>query len=154
VNLSSKTRAAPSIEDSKDRDKFGLSALASLASTQAGFDLTTLGLNLNSTHPIWRSLVSPFSVDEASQLKVARHEFTTPPTFAGLDFQPSPEQLRTAPVDALFFAFLAAPQDALQSAVADELRLRGWNWTQNRWISRDSQQILDPAEWTLPTPTK
>ena len=147
-NTRTRTQASP--DDPKDatgREKFGLSAIVSLASNQGGFDLTTLGLNLNAPHAIWRTLVSPFSVDETSQLKVARHDFTTPPTFAGLDFRPSPEQLRSAPIDALFFAFLAAPQDALQSAAADELRLRGWSWSQNRWVNREGQ-ILDPAEWT------
>jgi hypothetical protein len=143
-----KARVTTTLEDSAVRDKFGLAAIVALASSQAGFDLTTLGLNLNATHPIWRSLVSPFNVDEASQLKVARHEFATPATFAGFDFRPAPEQLRSAPVDALFFAFLAAPQDALQAAAADELRLRGWTWTQGRWLSRDGLQVLDPAEWT------
>ena len=145
---SSKARA---VEESKDvKDKFGLSALVSLASSQAGFDLTTLGLNLNATHPIWRSLVSPFNVDEASQLKVARHEFATPASFSGFEFRPSPEQLRSLPVDALFFAFLAAPQDALQAAAAEELKLRGWSWTQGRWLARDGQ-VLDPVEWTQST---
>jgi hypothetical protein len=147
-------RAGPPLDEAKEalfRDKYGLSAVVSLASSQAGFDLTSLGLNLNSPHPIWRSLVSPFTVDDAAQLKVARQEFTSPASFVALDFRPSPEQLRTAPLDALFFAFLAAPQDALQAAAAEELRLRGYTWNQQQrtWTCKDG--LLPPfdlQEWT------
>lgn len=149
-----------------NKEKYGLAAVVAHTSAQAGFDLTSLGLNLNTAANIFRSLVSPWNLDEASQIKVAKHEVSVPGSFllktANLEpgstipaeFKVKPEQVRSFPPETLFYCYYHFPQDALQLSAAQELSTRGWKvhrdsklWMTTSPAGSKDWVYFDPAEW-------
>lgn len=112
-------------------DPFGLLGLLSvlrmsdpdLTSLALGIDLTTLGLNLNSTENLHRTFGSPWS-DEPVK---GDPEFKVPQCY----FAKQPPPLSQAyfskfQLDTLFYIFYSMPRDEAQLYAANELHNRGW----------------------------
>ncbi|GMJ00781.1 Negative on TATA less2a [Hibiscus trionum] len=112
-------------------DPFGLLGLQSvikmtdpeLTSLALGIDLTTLGLNLNSSENLHKTFRSPWSDEPAK----GDPEFTVPQCYYAK--QPPPLHqgyFSKFTVDTLFYIFYSMPKDEAQLYAANELYNRGW----------------------------
>ncbi|TYI80689.1 hypothetical protein E1A91_D05G105700v1 [Gossypium mustelinum] len=114
-----------------DSDPFGLLGLQSvikmtnpdLTSLALGIDLTTLGLNLNSSENLHKTFGSPWSDEPAK----GDPEFTVPQCY----YAKQPPALHQGyfskfTVDALFYIFYSMSKDEAQLYAANELYNRGW----------------------------
>ncbi|TYI12662.1 hypothetical protein ES332_A08G003200v1 [Gossypium tomentosum] len=112
-------------------DPFGLLGLQSvikmtdpdLTSLALGIDLTTLGLNLNSSENLHKTFRSPWSDEPAK----GDPEFTVPQCY----YAKQPPALHQGyfskfSADALFYIFYSMPKDEAQLYAANELYNRGW----------------------------
>ncbi|XP_022752797.1 probable NOT transcription complex subunit VIP2 isoform X4 [Durio zibethinus] len=112
-------------------DPFGLLGLQSvlkmsdpdLTSLALGIDLTTLGLNLNSSENLYKTFGSPWSDEPAK----GDPEFTVPQCY----YAKQPPALHQGyfskfTVDTLFYIFYSMPKDEAQLYAAYELYNRGW----------------------------
>ncbi|OIT02286.1 PREDICTED: probable NOT transcription complex subunit VIP2 isoform X1 [Nicotiana attenuata] len=112
-------------------DPFGMLGLLSvirmsdpdLTSLALGIDLTTLGLNLNSTENLHKAFGSPWSDEPAK----GDPEFTVPQCY----YAKQPPPLNQAyfskfQLDTLFYIFYSMPKDEAQLYAANELYNRGW----------------------------
>ncbi|KAK3010789.1 hypothetical protein RJ639_012603, partial [Escallonia herrerae] len=112
-------------------DPFGLLGLLSvirmsdpdLTSLALGIDLTTLGLNLNSTENLHKTFGSPWSDDPAK----GDPEFTVPRCYYAKQ-SPALDQgyFSKFQLDTLFYIFYSMPKDEAQLYAANELYNRGW----------------------------
>lgn len=112
-------------------DPFGLLGLLSvirlvdpdLSSLALGIDLTTLGLNLNSTENLYKTFASPWSDEPAK----GDPEFTVPQCYYAK--QPPPLHqgyFSKFQLETLFYIFYSMPKDEAQLYAANELYNRGW----------------------------
>ncbi|XP_039017335.1 probable NOT transcription complex subunit VIP2 isoform X3 [Hibiscus syriacus] len=112
-------------------DPFGLLGLLSvikmtdpdLTSLALGIDLTTLGLNLNSSENLHKTFGSPWSDEPAK----GDPEFTVPQCY----YAKQPPALHQGyfskfTVDTLFYIFYSMPKEEAQLYAAHELYNRGW----------------------------
>ncbi|XWS74197.1 hypothetical protein CRYUN_Cryun02cG0195300 [Craigia yunnanensis] len=112
-------------------DPFGLLGLLSvirmsdpdLTSLALGIDLTTLGLNLNSSENLHKTFGSPWSDEPAK----GDPEFTVPQCY----YAKQPPILHQGyfskfTVDTLFYIFYSMPKEEAQLYAANELYNRGW----------------------------
>ncbi|XP_052177317.1 probable NOT transcription complex subunit VIP2 isoform X2 [Diospyros lotus] len=126
-------------------DPFGLLGLLSvikmsdpdLTSLALGIDLTTLGLNLNSTENLHKTFGSPWSDEPAK----GEPEFNVPQCYYAK--QPPPlnqSYFAKFPVDTLFYIFYSMPKDEAQLYAANELYNRGWFYHRevHLWFTRVS----------------
>ncbi|KAL3850724.1 hypothetical protein ACJIZ3_012606 [Penstemon smallii] len=112
-------------------DPFGLLGLLSvirmsdpdLTSLALGIDLTTLGLNLNSTENLHKTFGSPWSDEPAK----GDPEFTVPQCYYAKQPPPlSQAYFSKFQLDTLFYIFYSMPKDEAQLYAANELYNRGW----------------------------
>ncbi|XP_074308970.1 putative NOT transcription complex subunit VIP2 isoform X2 [Silene latifolia] len=150
-------------------DSFGLLGLLGvirmsdpdLTSLALGIDLTTLGLNLNSSEDLHKSFGSPWTDEPAK----GDPEFVVPhcyleklaPPLNYLNFM-------KFPIATLFYIFYSMPKDEAQLYAAHELHRRGWLYHKELrlWLSRitnaeppyktatferGSYKFFDPTTW-------
>ncbi|GAB4843702.1 Probable NOT transcription complex subunit vip2 [Ancistrocladus abbreviatus] len=124
-------------------DRFGLLGLLSvtrmsdqdLTSLALGIDLTTLGLNLNSTEDLYKTFGSPWSNEPAK----GDPEFVLPQCYCAKEPPPLHQgyfsKLR---LEALFYIFYSMPKDETQLYAANELYNRGWFYHRDHrmWYTR------------------
>ncbi|XP_076934867.1 putative NOT transcription complex subunit VIP2 [Bidens hawaiensis] len=112
-------------------DRFGLLGLLSvirmsdpdLTSLALGIDLTTLGLNLNSSENLYKTFGSPW-LDEPTK---GPPEFTVPQCyFAKQSPVLNQGYLSKFQLNTLFYIFYSMPKDEAQLYAANELYNRGW----------------------------
>eukprot|EP00798_Chlamydomonas_sp_ICE-L_P015004 gene15004-21071_t len=150
-------------------DRFGLLGLMPLLKMSdqdltmlaLGTDLTSLGLNLNSSDSLHKSFVSPLSDNPVKQ----DHEFDLPACYKHNPQRLQPGYLTKFKEETLFYMFYSMPQDEGQLIAADELSSRGW-WFHKRyrlWMihapntamqknqrgERGSYLVFDPAVWEV-----
>lgn len=132
VNQSFRNQDMKSIQAAHSTpDPFGLLGLLSvikmsdpdLTSLALGIDLTTLGLNLNSTENLHKTFGSPWSDEPAK----GDPEFTVPQCH----YAKQPPALHQGyfskfTVETLFYIFYSMPKDEAQLYAANELYNRGW----------------------------
>ncbi|KAL2541149.1 NOT2/NOT3/NOT5 family [Abeliophyllum distichum] len=126
-------------------DPFGLLGLLSvirmsdpdLTSLALGIDLTTLGLNLNSSENLHKTFGSPWSDEPAK----GDPEFTVPQCY----YAKQPPPLNQAyfskfQLDTLFYIFYSMPKDEAQLYAANELYNRGWFYHREHrlWFMRNA----------------
>ncbi|XP_022883024.1 probable NOT transcription complex subunit VIP2 isoform X2 [Olea europaea var. sylvestris] len=126
-------------------DPFGLLGLLSvirmsdpdLTSLALGIDLTTLGLNLNSSENLHKTFGSPWS-DEPTK---GDPEFTVPQCY----YAKQPPPLNQAcflkfQLETLFYIFYSMPKDEAQLYAANELYNRGWFYHREHrlWFMRNA----------------
>ncbi|XP_038980374.1 probable NOT transcription complex subunit VIP2 isoform X2 [Phoenix dactylifera] len=130
-------------------DRFGLLGLLSvirmndpdLTSLALGIDLTTLGLNLNSSDNLHKTFGSPWS-DEPAR---GEPEYCIPSCYCAK--QPPPLQQgyfsRFNPLT-LFYIFYSMPKDEAQLYAASELYSRGWFYHKEHqlWFTRANVEPL------------
>ncbi|KAL8543761.1 hypothetical protein ACS0TY_004357 [Phlomoides rotata] len=112
--------------------KFVNPALTSLA---LGIDLTTLGLNLNSTETLHKKFASPWSEEPVR----GEPEFNIPECYYSKQTPPLKQSYfaRFRP-ETLFYIFYSMPRDEAQLFAANELYNRGWFYhrDQRSWFTR------------------
>jgi CCR4-NOT transcription complex subunit 2 len=105
-----------------------------------GSDLTTLGLDLNSSECLYSTFASPWASTPTSrdpQFQLPTCYYLQPPALKMSHF--SKFQLET-----LFYIFYAMPRDVLQVYAAQELYTREWRFhgELRLWFKRDQAQFL------------
>ncbi|KAJ6691389.1 NOT TRANSCRIPTION COMPLEX SUBUNIT VIP2 ISOFORM X1-RELATED [Salix koriyanagi] len=124
-------------------DPFGLLGLLSvirmndpdLTSLALGIDLTTLGLNLNSTENLHKTFGSPWSEEPAK----GDPEFNVPKCYyAKLPPPLDHHYFSKFSTETLLYAFYSMPKDEAQLHAANILYERGWLYhkEQRRWFER------------------
>lgn len=104
----------------------------------AGTDLTTLGLNLNSSDCLYATFASPWADSPAQrdpEFNLPQCYYMQPPALKTGHF--SKFQLET-----LFYIFYNMPRDTLQAYAATELYNRDWRYHKDLklWFTRASRQ--------------
>ncbi|CAL5349282.1 unnamed protein product [Camellia sinensis] len=126
-------------------DPFGLLGLLSvirmsdpdLTSLALGIDLTTLGLNLNSTENLHKTFGSPWSDEPAK----CDPEFNVPQCYYVKQLAIlNQSYFMKFPMDTLFYIFYSMPKDEAQLCAAYELYNRGWFYHRELrlWFARVS----------------
>ena len=112
-----------------------------------GCDLTTFGLNLNSTDSLYSSFTSPFAAQAAS----AEPNYTTPASYRMHPPSLKADHSSKFPVETLFYMFYAMPKDLLQATAAQELYQREWKYhgEQRLWLKARTQQELMQSHPTV-----
>ncbi|KAM5583843.1 putative NOT transcription complex subunit VIP2 [Rosa sericea] len=144
VNQSFRDQGIKSMQTSQSApDPFGLLGLLSvirmsdpdLTSLALGIDLTTLGLNLNSTENLHKTFGSPWSDEPAK----GDPEFSVPQCY----YAKQPPALHQGyfskfSVETLFYIFYSMPKDEAQIHAANELYNKGWFYHKEHhlWIAR------------------
>ncbi|XP_010457970.1 PREDICTED: probable NOT transcription complex subunit VIP2 [Camelina sativa] len=130
-------------------DRFGLLGLLSvikmtdpdLTSLALGIDLTTLGLNLNSTENLHKTFGSPWS-NEPSK---GDPEFSVPQCYYAKSPPPlHPGLFAKLLVETLFYVFYSMPKDEAQLYAANELYNRGWFYHKEHrlWFIRIGEPLV------------
>ncbi|KAL9262803.1 putative NOT transcription complex subunit VIP2 [Drosera capensis] len=130
-------------------DPYGLLGLLSvirmsdqdLTQLALGMDLTTLGLNLNSSENLHKTFASPWSEEPAK----GDPEFTVPPCYYAQPPPPlRPIYFRKFQTDTLFYIFYSMPKDEAQLLAANELYDRHWLFhkEQRFWFKRPQNMEL------------
>ncbi|KAL1558627.1 putative NOT transcription complex subunit vip2 [Salvia divinorum] len=126
-------------------DPFGLRGLLSvirmsdpdLSSLALGIDLTTLGLNLNSTENLHKTFGSPWSDEPAK----GDTEYAVPQCYYAKQPPPlSQAYFSKFQLDTLFYVFYSMPKDEAQLYAANELYNRTWFYHRelHLWFTRVS----------------
>ncbi len=129
--------------------KFGLAGLLEVirftdkdVNTLAlGADLTTFGLNLNSSDSLYPSFGSPFT-DSA---QASDPQFNTPACYMMHPPSLKSEHLSKFQIETLFYMFYAMPKDILQACASQELYRRDWRYhgELRLWLKpRSSQELM------------
>ncbi|KAL0709969.1 hypothetical protein Bca4012_016947 [Brassica carinata] len=117
-----------------------------LTSLALGIDLTTLGLDLNSTGKLYKTFASPWT-NEPAKTEV---EFTVPNCYYAT---PPPPLTRASfkrfSYELLFYTFYSMPKDEAQLYAADELYERGWFYhkEQRLWFFRVGEPLVRTAAY-------
>lgn len=114
------------------QDRFGLLGLLSviqmtnpdLNTLALGTDLTTLGLNLNSTESLYSTFASPWA-DGPSRREP---EFSLPVCYYMQPPSLKPGHIQKFQLETLFYIFYMLPKDTLQAVAASELYARDWKF--------------------------
>ncbi|CAH8297303.1 unnamed protein product [Eruca vesicaria subsp. sativa] len=115
-----------------------------LTSLALGIDLTTLGLDLNSTGNLYKTFASPWT-NEPAKTEV---EFTVPSCYYAT---PPPPLTRASfkrfSYELLFYTFYSMPKDQAQLYAADELYERGWFYHKELrlWLFRVGEPLVRTA---------
>ncbi|XP_013738372.2 probable NOT transcription complex subunit VIP2 isoform X1 [Brassica napus] len=115
-----------------------------LTSLALGIDLTTLGLDLNSTGKLYKTFASPWT-NEPAKTEV---EFTVPSCYYAT---PPPPLTRASfkrfSFELLFYTFYSMPKDEAQLYAADELYERGWFYHKEHklWFFRVGEPMVRTA---------
>jgi len=130
-------------------DRYGLMGILSvirmtdqdLNTLALGTDLTTLGLNLNSSECLYATFASPWADAPAQrdpEFNLPQCYYMQPPALKTGHF--SKFQLET-----LFYIFYNMPRDTLQAYAATELYNRDWRYHKDLtlWFTRASRQGTD-----------
>jgi CCR4-NOT transcription complex subunit 2 len=166
---------SPALKSDKGEDtkeKFGLLGLVDVVRMTnqdvtmlaLGCDLTSLGLDLNSTDNIYSNFMSPFADNPTTG---AEPSFSISTSYAFS--KPVPEclsKISKLTDETLFYIFYSMPRDILQEAAAQELYVRRWRFHKEfkLWLTKEdlnSEPIMkgpdfergiyvffDPSSWT------
>ncbi|KNA14684.1 hypothetical protein SOVF_105230 [Spinacia oleracea] len=162
----------PSVSGSND--PYSLSALFKRAKSKdpdvlaTGIDLTSLGLNVNSSEPLHKTFGSPFSDKPVEP----DPEFVTPESYClESTLSVNHKNVTKFRKEVLFYIFYSMPKDEAQLYAANELCRRGWHYHKDLklWILRFPTMeplvknqvyeigcylLFDPIEWETRTEDK
>jgi CCR4-NOT transcription complex subunit 2 len=129
-----------------ERERNGLVGLAAkldpdhpdFSEFAVGIDITTLGLDLNSTEPLYKTFATPFGPANSSA-RPAIPDFVLPASYTVNNVPPLHAKLSSFSDDALFAVFYQNPRDVAQELAAQELYTRDWRWHMQyrQWMQKD-----------------
>ncbi|KAG2297300.1 hypothetical protein Bca52824_043969 [Brassica carinata] len=118
-----------------------------LTSLALGIDLTTLGLDLNSTGKLYKTFASPWT-NEPAKTEV---EFTVPSCYYATPPPPLTvtSKFQKFSYELLFYTFYSMPKDEAQLYAADELYERGWFYHKELrlWFFRVGEPLVRTAAY-------
>lgn len=105
-----------------------------------GSDLTTFGLNLNSTEFLFTSFSSPY----AEQTTPTEPQYNVPQCYKMHPLSLKAENMPKFLVETLFYMFYVMPRDIMQAVAAQELYRRDWRYHSELrlWLKPRSPQEL------------
>ncbi|KDO30109.1 hypothetical protein SPRG_05301 [Saprolegnia parasitica CBS 223.65] len=135
----------PSSSSSEETSRFGLLGMLHVIratdperNVAQGCDLTSLGLNLNSSEPLHPTFASPWSDTPCTK----EPQYTLP-----LCYYNQPPVLKTShlskfQLETLFYIFYSMPKDVVQAYAAQELYLREWRYHMDLklWFKRQQSE--------------
>ncbi|KAJ3315498.1 hypothetical protein HDV04_003040 [Boothiomyces sp. JEL0838] len=137
-------------------EKFGLLGLIDvirmtnpdLTMLSLGCDLTTLGLDLNSSDNVHSSFINPFSDTPTAG---ADPSFKTPPAYLIKNIPPAISKMSLLPEQTLFYIFYSLPKDILQEAASQELYHRNWRFHKDfkLWVIKENLEAVFKDEVEL-----
>ncbi|KAG9145444.1 hypothetical protein Leryth_025366 [Lithospermum erythrorhizon] len=107
-----------------------------LTALSLGIDLTTLGLNLNSSENLHKKFSSPWSNEPAK----GDPEYSVPECYISQQQPPLKQgHFTRITTESLFYIFYSMPKDEAQLYAANELHTRGWFYHKDLrlWLTRD-----------------
>ena len=123
-------------------ERYGLLGLLSairmsdmdLSTLALGTDLTTLGLNLNSTEALHKTFASPWADAPCRP----ERDLATPAAYLQQPPWLAPGLLGRFSAESLFYVFYSCPGEEGQLLAAEELAARGWLWHKElqAWLQR------------------
>nr|CCA20279.1 conserved hypothetical protein [Albugo laibachii Nc14] len=103
------------------------------------YDLTTLGLDLNASEPLYPTFTSPWAQTDSNKEPhfVIPNCYYNPPML-------KPNYFAKYQLETLFYTFYSMPKDILQAYAAQELYARGWRYHLERsiWLKRANMRDL------------
>ncbi|CCI41627.1 unnamed protein product [Albugo candida] len=103
------------------------------ANITISYDLTTLGLDLNASEPLFATFTSPWSpsLDDKEPPFMIPNCYYNPPIL-------KPNHFVKYQLETLFYVFYSMPKDIVQAYAAQELYARGWRYHSERsiWLKR------------------
>lgn len=165
------SRVAAAGQVQSGQDPYGLLGLLNIihmtdpdtTTLALGTDLTTLGLNLNSSEALWKTFASPWADGPGRP----EPEFRLPACYLSIPVPRLTQAYfsRFQP-DTLFYIFYGMPGDEAQVYAADELANRGWYYHKElrAWLTRvpgteallktdrferGSFYLFDPSTWDV-----
>jgi len=134
-----------------DIDRFGLAGILAmvrndnqdLASLAIGQDLTQLGLDLNSSDPLYPTFASPFAETGSRPMQP---DFTLPQCYTVHNVHKLETKVPSFSDETLFYMFYTMPRDVMQEVAAAELTHRNWRYHKEHkmWLTKD-QNYGDPT---------
>ena len=105
-----------------------------LSTLALGTDLTTLGLNLNSTEALHKTFASPWADAPCRP----ERDLATPAAYLQQPPWLAPGLLGRFSAESLFYVFYSCPGEEGQLLAAEELAARGWLWHKElqAWLQR------------------
>ncbi|KAH8584303.1 CCR4-NOT transcription complex [Cryptosporidium sp. chipmunk genotype I] len=120
-----------------------------------GTDLTTLGLNLNSSECLYLNFDSPWSSNKSAQPESETNEiiqaFANTPNNVSQIIGLKSTYVQKFALETLFYIFYNMPQDLLQGFAAVELCNRGWLYYPEsfKWYSKVQNEENQTTEWQV-----
>ncbi|KAL1918189.1 uncharacterized protein VTP21DRAFT_3455 [Calcarisporiella thermophila] len=161
----------PSSQPSADK-QFGAQGLLSLiritdpdmSALTVGCDLTNLGLQLNSSEPLYSGFVVPWADKQNVNSLQIEPLYSLPSCYNVQTPPPAHTKMASFSDETLFYIFYSMPRDMLQEAAAQELYNRNWRYHKDLrlWLTRKQGQepyvktqaferglfiFFDPATW-------
>lgn len=121
-----------------EKNKYGMLGLLSVINSDhyhstnlqklfLGFDLTTLGLKLNSSDYIHKTFSSPTTDQHDERKSSVREEYSLPECYKNIEFKDKKEVfIPKFFEESLFYMFYSMPNDKMQIQAARELIKKGW----------------------------
>ncbi|KAI8373106.1 uncharacterized protein BYT42DRAFT_500689 [Radiomyces spectabilis] len=114
-----------------------------------GSDLTTLGLDLNTSDSIYSTFISPWSDTQTPPGLNIEPGYYLPPCYRNVQATPAAHQrMRTFSDEILFYVFYCMPKDIAQEAAAQELYARNWRYHKELglWLTKEADENGRPVE--------
>ncbi|MCJ1252549.1 hypothetical protein MMC24_000355 [Lignoscripta atroalba] len=146
-----RTRNQTPLSHMSELDRYGLAGLLDtirnddpdVTSLAIGHDLTQLGLDLNSSEPLWPTFGGPFAQFPTRPMQP---DFTLPQCYTVHNVHKLEEKVPSFSDETLFYMFYTMPRDIMQEVAAIELTHRNWRYHKvlKVWLTKDPQ-FGDPA---------
>ena len=125
-----------------DQDRYGLRGLLENIrngdpnNLAIGIDLTNLGLDLNSSEPLYPTFGGPFAAGPA---RLLQPDFILPACYSVGNVHPLEEKIASVTDETLFWMFYNIPRDVAQELAATELTNRTWRYHKvlRVWITKE-----------------
>ncbi|KAF7722129.1 hypothetical protein EC973_003673 [Apophysomyces ossiformis] len=113
-----------------------------------GSDLTTLGLDLNTSDSIYATFISPWSDTQTPPGLNVEPGYFLPQCYRNVQATPPARQrMRTFSDEILFYVFYCMPKDIAQEAAAQELYARNWRYHKQLglWLTKEPSEDGRPV---------
>ncbi|KAI7901503.1 uncharacterized protein BX663DRAFT_514642 [Cokeromyces recurvatus] len=143
--------------DGKTTDPYGLLGLLGVirmtdpdrSMLALGSDLTTLGLDLNTSDSIYSTFISPWSDTQNLPGLNVEPGYYLPSCYRNVQATPPAHQrMRTFSDEILFYVFYCMPKDIAQEAAAQELYNRNWRYHKELglWLTKETDENGRPVQ--------
>ncbi|OBZ89907.1 General negative regulator of transcription subunit 2 [Choanephora cucurbitarum] len=155
--IQSRKSTQDEVNDGKSTDPYGLLGLLGVirmtdpdrSMLALGSDLTTLGLDLNTSDSIYSTFISPWSDTQTLPGLNVEPGYYLPACYRNVQATPPAHQrMRTFSDEILFYVFYCMPKDIAQEAAAQELYARNWRYHKELglWLTKETDENGRPVQ--------